>query len=264
MSAAFAVDVLLALSAWIVLACGRVSLGTAAYVSVGAASTAAMLRHGWNPVEATATGVAAAGAAGYLTGMLLARVNAARFAIATLVVGLAVPDAISARIPRALPFHAVGAASALIAAGAAVVVVALILRSRDGSAFAAVAGDERAAQAVGMNPPALRCLAMTIGSCVGGLAGSVMVIAHAAVDLGRFALAIDVRAVAMAVIGGISGLSGPVIGAAVLDLAERAGGRLAADAGLFDAVALLFVVLLFPDGIVSLVRPFFHQRGMAR
>ena len=265
MTVSFLVDILLALSAWLVLACGRISLATAAFAAIGAVSTSAMIAHRWTGLEATVAGIAAAGAAGYVVGLTLARVDRARFAMATLVIGVAVPGSINIPAARQVSAHpTVAAVPMLVAVALCIAIVWLILRSRDGAAFAAVAQDERAAASAGMNAPALRCLAVTLAAAVAGFGGALTIVGRVSMNFASLAVAVDVRSVATAVIGGASSLAGPVIGAVVLDAAERFGGRLSAMPVIFDAALLLIVLLALPGGVVSLADPLRHRRGTAR
>ena len=261
MNPAFAIDLLLGLSAWLMLSTGRISLATAAFAALGAASTAAMTAHGWTAVESSATGAAAGAAAGYAGGLLLARADATRFTIASLLMGIAVPSAVSVRSASLRP---VAPMDALVVAAATILLVALVIRSRDGAAFTAVAQDERAAASVGMNAAALRCLAMTISAAVAALAGGLALLERVPIDFGHAALAIDLRALAIAAIGGASNVLGPVLGEAALAGTEHAGAAFAVNAVVLDAAALLAIAIVLPGGLLSLIRPLWHRAGATR
>ncbi len=253
------VDLLLGMAAWIVLACGRVSLATPAFAAIGLSIAGAALRARWPAMGAVALGVLGAGASSYVMGLMLARVDRTRFTLATVVVGLTVP-ALVERVPLPAGWTSARAlvpgtsAWVVVVTVVCLVVLALILRSRDGAAFAAVAQDERAAQTLGINAPALRCLALTLGGALAGLAGVIALLQHATLGFAPHALGTGIHALAIAVVGGSGDMFGPIVGTAVLGVAEGYGSRFAWSASIVDATLLLVACVALPGGVSSLVR----------
>lgn len=104
--------------------------------------------------------------------------------------------------------------------GAAAGLVLLVLRrletSRTGRAWRALREDEMAAQAMGLNIPALKLLAFAIGAAIAGLAGALFASLQAFVSPESFSLQESVLVVAMVIFGGAGHLPGVVLGAVLL------------------------------------------------
>ena len=139
-------------------------------------------------------------------------------------------------------------------------------RSRIGRAFEAIKEDEIAASLMGIGVMAHKMLAFALGAAVAGLAGALN--AHLTFFIGPSEFGFDrgVDILTMAILGGIGGLTGPVLGAAVITLLPELLRSFRDYRTMLNGAILVLVVLFLPQGPVGpgahprLVRP----RGVAR
>ncbi|WP_432837390.1 branched-chain amino acid ABC transporter ATP-binding protein/permease [Dactylosporangium sp. CA-092794] len=216
---------------------GYFSFGQAAYVGVGAYSTAVLTgRHGVNffwsvPVAAVLCGLLAAG-----IGAVAFRLGSLRGEIFALLT-LAVPFILSAfaRINRSidggqgttLPLpefpDALGSFQqfqyllALVVAAVAVAVAFAVQHSRAGSALAAIHDNEDVAEVLGVPTFRYKMLAIIASGVLGGVAGSVYALQIGFVTVESvFGLTIPLFVIVMGVLGGRAHWLGPVIGAVLI------------------------------------------------
>ncbi len=200
-----------------------------------------------------------------LVGPPLLRLRGHYFAIATLGTAVAVGEVVKnieylggaeglfpPIIPRGdLLFLYLMAGVALLA----IVVTAVILRSRLGYGLIAIRESEDAARVIGVNTTAYKVTAFVIAAALTGLAGGVFALWNNFIDqaLG-FSLDFNIQMILMAVVGGAGTLFGPVLGAVVLELliqllAGRGEAAIYAQIGL--GVLLAITVIFVPRGIVD-------------
>jgi branched-chain amino acid transport system permease protein len=247
-------DSIMGLSVWVVLACGRVSLGNTGFAAVGAIVTIDLTaRHHWPVLAAAAAGIASAAAVAYVLGLLLARIPNAQFAIATLVFGVVVSDVVV--IPFGAKDHIAAIAStphvfvALVLAAAG---VWFFMRSREGRAFAAVAQDEGAASGLGIDPARARHIAFVAGGSIAGLCGCLMVLHRGSLIAQSFGFDQNVGALAGVVVGGSASVAGPFIGAVVIAMSTLLVPSLSSYRSLFQPALLLVFSLALPGGLTSI------------
>jgi len=257
---AIGLDALLGMSAWIVLACGRVPLGNAGFAAIGGAATLLLEVRYRVPVSiAIVAAIACSALIGFALGAVLARAERVPFAVATLAFGI-VAGGIA--VPGRVTAEAASSATIQILAVLALTFFLMwrFMRSRDGRAFAAVAQDERAAATSGMAPPHLRLIAVAASAAIAGSAGALIAAAHGAYDDAWFGLAQNAGALACAVVGGAGAIAGPAIGALALAGIPLLAPPLASHAALVDAALLLCFATLLPGGLASLAAPLFRRR----
>ncbi len=135
----------------------------------------------------------------------------------------------------------------------ALVIVLFVLwrvrASKIGRSFDAIRGDETAAGLMGIDVRANKMLAFVAGAMIAGLAGALN--AHLTFFIGPNEYGFDrgVEILTMAILGGIGGLAGPVLGSFIITvLPEMLRGfadlRLVA-----NGVILVVIVLFLPQGI---------------
>jgi branched-chain amino acid transport system permease protein len=248
------IDSMMGLSVWIVLACGRVSLGNTGFAAIGAIVTLELAaRHNCPLVVAAAGGVASAAAAAYLLGLALARIGNAQFAIATLVFGVAITDGV------VIPYGAKDRVAAIAFTPhiyAALVLTALVLwlymRSREGRAASAVAQDERAASGVGIDPARTRHVAFVAGGSIAGLCGCLMVLHRGLIIVQSFGFDQNVAALAAVVVGGSASVAGPLVGSVVIAISTLVVPSLSSYRAIFQSALLLVCSLALPGGLASI------------
>jgi branched-chain amino acid transport system permease protein len=253
------VDVLLALSIWIMLACGRLTLGATAFAAVGAATTfAGAIAGHWAPALAVAIASAAAGAAAYLLGIAFARLDHAHFAIATLACAVASDIAIVfAAVHGVWRSDAAGSDKAAMTLVALIAVVAFViwrlLRSREGRALRMLAQDERAAASVGIDAVRVRHLAFVASAVVASLAGALGVLSSGGVAVPAFGMDGGVRALAAAAIGGMGQPLGAIVVSVALGFLPKTFDGVTNADGIATALILLICMIALPGGVPTLL-----------
>ncbi|MCW5299862.1 ABC transporter permease subunit [Herbaspirillum lusitanum] len=264
------VNAMLALSIYVTLSCGLLSLANAAFMGIGAyvASLITMQAGLPFPVALAAGGVLPALVA-LLIGIPTLRLSGVYLAMATLGFGEVVrvvvlnmeitggPMGLNGVPPVTEWWHIV------LLLGVTVYFLARVRRSKIGRAFEAIKEDEVAARLMGVNVAGYKLLAFVIGAAIAGVAGALN--AHYTFTIGPnnygFENAVDI--LTMAVFGGTSNLIGPMIGSTILSLLPEVlrhfkDFRLAA-----NGLILILVVLYLPKGIWDprRIRAFMQRRN---
>jgi branched-chain amino acid transport system permease protein len=256
---------------------GLMSLGHPLFVGIGAYSVAwGASAHGWPPHVTWPLGVALAVVAATVIGLLCFRygLRGYFFAIATLAFNEVAFFAVSANValgrsdgiilptsphdsPVHLQFFERWPYGLIIGAILILVIVAgdRLMKSRSGYYWRALRDSEEAAEALGVNGRAykLRCFVITAG--VAGLCGAFYANYVAFVDP-RSVLGIDlsIQMLVYSIIGGMSLLWGPLLGAVILvpfsvvlrGLTPIPGGDI-----VIYAVLLAVLALVLPQGIAG-------------
>jgi branched-chain amino acid transport system permease protein len=260
-------NAILALSIYITLAAGQLSLGQAALAGVGAYVAALLTMNlGWPFPLVLAAGILGAGFVALVLGAVVLRLRGVYLAIATLgfgavfgVVLLNIPITGGAEglrpIPSITTTWQIYLALAVLAFG-----FWRLDRSTFGRALFALRDDERAAASLGIDPVRTNLVAFVVSGMVAGLAGGLT--AHLTFiitprDFG-FASALDI--LVFAIVGGTTSYAGPILGAALMTVLPevlRQLQRFGVDPGpisLFVSGAILLAVIIFlPAGLISLV-----------
>jgi len=250
------VHMLLALSIWLTLSCGLLSLANAAFMGIGAYVSALLtLNAGWPfPTVLLAGGLAPAVVA-LIIGAPVLRLSGVYLAMATLAFGEVVritvlnleitggPEGLNG-IPLATEGWHIVALLALAIYG-----LSRLRRSKVGRAFEAIKEDEIAARLMGINVDRYKLLAFVLGGFIAGIAGALN--AHFTFFISPreygFEAAVDI--LTMAVLGGTGSLVGPVLGAGILTLLPELLRSLHDFRSLVNGAVLVLVVLFLPKGI---------------
>lgn len=137
----------------------------------------------------------------------------------------------------------------------ALVVCYLLLRSRAGSAFQAIADDEFAAELAGVDVTFYKVLAATVGSAMLGVAGVLYAYYSGFISPAVYSLvSVDIVVLVSLLLGGMGTLLGPVLGVALftaIDEIVRPFGRLNV---LIYGVLMIVLVVAFRRGLVAMLR----------
>jgi branched-chain amino acid transport system permease protein len=256
---------------------GQVSLGQAAFLSIGAYTHAQLLTHGVPlPVSLLSAGFCA-GFLGVLIGLPAIRVSGQHLAIVTLAFaivvehvmgrwtafsgghsGMAVPE------PLLLGYSLSGPVPFYYLCFAVLVIVLFLLvnltRSATGRAFVGVRDSEAAAQGLGIKVARTKVLAFVISAAVSGIAGGLLAHQTQFITPEGFGLALSLQLVLMVFIGGLGSLRGAILGAFLIGtlpslisllkevLPARVGNQFGLELFVYGAV-LVFFVLLEPRGL---------------
>ncbi len=122
------------------------------------------------------------------------------------------------------------------------------LRSgRPGRVLVAVRDNERAAQARGVHTTRVKLMAFGTSGAIAGIAGGLSMISLQGIPLGAFGSGQSFEAFSMVVIGGLTSVSGALVGAFALRSAQYfVGGGLQL---IITGSGVLFLLLVFPGGL---------------
>lgn len=253
---------LLALSIYLTLSCGMLTLANAAFMSIGAYTGAILTLEYDAPFGlAIAAAMALPAMVAFIMGRPLLRLSGVYLAMATLAFGEVVRIVMLNAEPLTGGALGLNGIPQLTQPWHIVLALALVLlllwrfrRSRIGRAFDAIREDETAASLMGINVNAHKTLAFVLGAAIAGLAG--VLNAHLTFFIGPNEYGFDrgVEILTMAIFGGINGLTGPVLGAVVLTLLPEVL-RVFQDFRLVaNGLILVLVVLFLPKGLWDPVR----------
>jgi branched-chain amino acid transport system permease protein len=267
------VNALLALSIYLTLSCGLLSLANAAFMGIGAYAASIISMQTELPF---ALALAAAGLLPALVALIIGiptlRLSGVYLAMATLGFGEVVrvivlnleitggPMGMNG-IPQKTEWWHI-----LLLLLVTLYALGRLRRSKVGRAFEAIKADEVAARLMGVNVAGYKLLAFVLGAVIAGIAGGLNAHFTFTIGAGNYAFENAVDILTMAVFGGTGSLIGPLIGGTILTLLpELLRGlkefRLAA-----NGLILVMVVLYLPKGIWDplRIRAFWHKRTTAK
>jgi branched-chain amino acid transport system permease protein len=251
------INALLALSIWLTLSCGLLAMANAAFMGIGAYTASVLTMRAGAPFPvALAGGMAAPMVVALLIGGPTLRLSGVYLAMATLGFG---------EVVRVLILNAeslTGGALGLNGipqltqwwhvAGALVITLWSLWRlrsSRIGRAFEAIKEDALAASLMGIGVLAHKMLAFALGAAIAGLAGALN--AHLTFFIGPSEFGFDrgVDILTMAILGGTSGLTGPVLGALIITVLPELLRGLKDFRTMTNGAILVLIVLFLPKGL---------------
>ena len=256
------INILLALSAYAILATDRLSLGNAGFMAIGAyVSSYFSVNLGWGLLPAFALGGLTAAAVGLLVGLPVLRLQGIYFVMGTLAFGEIARTFFQNFEPTGGAYGMRGMFGTSLGMIYACVAVFLALflaygMARAGLAADAVRDDDEAARSIGINVVAVRLLSFAWGALIAGVAGALF--AHYAlyIESGNFNFLVSANAVLFVILGGVQSVWGAVVGAIILSLLPE-GLRFLSDWRLSAyGFILVAVMALRPEGILT--------RGMLR
>jgi len=254
---------LLVVSGW----AGQVSLGQLALGAVGAWVTT-IAGASWHvPLPlALLLGALAGGVIAPIIGLPALRLPGPFVAIMTLAAALAVPsvllnpDLLGSVVPQTLERPVLLGLdlgsdryyywlSLLVLVGALAVMRGL-RRSRLRRALIAARDNAQAAGAFGVDVARLRLEAFAVSGLLAGLGGGMLAYANGGVQADTFSAVNSVILFLIVVIGGLSAVSGPVLGATVYGLAQLAGTFVLS---LLNGLGVVVVLAVRPGGLAGIV-----------
>lgn len=238
-----------ALSVYVILATGQLSLGNAAFMAIGAYLTSWLtVRLGWPVSAALVAAAAASGAVGVVVGFPALRLKGIYLAMATLGFGEMVRSFLLnlGAMGGSGGFHGMPHVSAtyIWAWAAGILVVLIVLeQSRVWLEMRAVQDDETVAGLVGLDTTAIKVAAFGFGAAIAAVAGGLFAHHHVYIEPGNFGFERSIDFVLAVILGGSTLAPGALAGAALLVLLPEAL-RFIADWRLAAFGALLVLVLL--------------------
>jgi branched-chain amino acid transport system permease protein len=251
------INALLALSIWLTLSCGLLAMANAAFMGIGAYTASLLTMNAGAPFPvALAGGMATPVLVALLIGGPTLRLSGVYLAMATLGFGEVVRVAIlnaESWTGGALGLNGIPQATQWWHVVASLVLVLLLLwrlrRSRIGRAFEAIKEDEVAASLMGIGVMSHKMLAFAMGAGIAGLAGALN--AHLTFFIGPSEYGFDrgVDILTMAILGGTGGLTGPVLGAAIITLLPELLRAFKDFRTMLNGAILVVIVLFLPRGL---------------
>ena len=258
--AVIGVNALLALSVWLTLYAGQLTLGNAAFMGVGAYVSALLGRHLDTPFPvALLIGSVAAAALALPLGAIVFRLRGVYLAIATLAFGEIVRVVLLATpiTGRGQGLNGIPPKTELWHIYLSVLVVAYVLWRVQGStigrAWAAIREDEIASASQGIAVGRHKLAAFVIGALIAGWAGGLSAHVTFSIDPSDFGFTKAVQVLVFAVVGGIPNVFGPILGAGLLTALPELLRPLKDYRDIFQGAILLLVIVYLPRGLVTFV-----------
>lgn len=262
---------LLALSIYLTLSCGMLAIANAAFMGIGAYTSAILtMNYGLPFPVALLGGMAMPCITAFVIGKPTLRLSGVYLAMATLafgeVVRIAVLNAESLTggalglngIPQSTQWWHVALALVLT-----LVVLWRLRRSKVGRAFESIKEDETAAGLMGIDVSAYKMLAFVLGAAIAGLAGALNAHLTFFISPGEYGFDRAVEILTMTILGGINGLTGPVAGAVILTLLPEALRTFQDFRLVVNGFILVLIVLFLPKGIwdPARLKQWFSRKG---
>lgn len=268
--------VILVISKHLILFTGVLSLGHAAFMGIGAYTSALiMMKLGWPFWVSLPLSGAAAAAVSIILCSIFLRIKGLLFAVITIAFaettrlifthwpglgsaeGLTgIPSPTPIPLPWGETITFVGKIPyyylVLVIAILVVIFVDRIEKSRLGRIFSSIEENEQLTESIGVHVKRYRLLSMTIAALLAGLAGSLYGHYHTYIAPEEFAVWTSVMVFLLCVIGGTKSLIGPVIGAIFLTILPEVLRGAATYEPLIFSIVVLLVVFFLPGGLMSL------------
>lgn len=258
---------------------GQLSLGHAAFFGVGAYTIALLGERGVSPWLGLLGGGLMAIPFALFIGSVAFRLRGPYFVLGTIAlaeilrlttqhsefahgaVGISVPSLFTGDFSRVLYYELCLALLAVTVA-----TTSWLAGSRTGYYWMAIRENEDTAQAITINTPAYKLLALVMSAFFTALAGAVYAsyLSFIAPDV-VLSFGTSVQGATFSILGGVGTVWGPVVGAAVLTLAGEAFRSQFSNAHLLIYGLLIIVVVLYmPRGVVGVFTDWLSKRRAAR
>lgn len=244
---------------------GQISMGHAAFMSIGAYGSAILSREaGLSPWLTMPLGAMAAMAVAVLVGFPFARLRSIYFSMVSLFFGMGVLSVYSIFGSTTGHINGLIGIPPLFATGRmpyyylflalAVLCLAVLWRietCRIGTCFRAISQSHRVAESVGISELRFRVLALAVTCFVAGLMGAAYAHYSRVISYSMFDLTASVNLLVFMLVGGLSRFAGPIVGVAVLFLLPELMRGLKEYLPFLNAAIMLAVVFLMPGGLVG-------------
>ena len=253
------INALLALSVWVTLYAGQLTLGNAAFMGIGAYGAALLgMRLGIPFPLGLAIGALFSAALALPLGLAVFRLRGVYLAIATIGFGEVV-RVVLLTLPftgKALGLNGIPPITELWHIYGSLAVVAYVLwrvqASTVGRAWAAIREDEVAAASQGIAIRRYKLVAFVAGAAVAGWAGGLSAHLNFSIEPGDFSFTRAIQILVFAVVGGTPSVAGPILGATLLTALPEILRPLKEYRDIFAGLILMGVIIYLPRGLVTL------------
>ena len=272
------VNALLAISIFITLYSGQLTLAQVGFMAIGAYTSVLMAVHLGTPLALNAlAGAALAAATGLAVGLPVLRLRGIFLAIATLGFGEALRFGVILNLPLTGEGRGLSNLTADPVGGILPVWVSVALGAylfwrltgtKLGQAWAAIREDEPAAASGGIDVPRYKLVAFVAGAAVAAYAGALDAHLSFFIDPTRYTVSRAIQVLTFAVVGGSTNVFGPIVGAVFLDSLPEVIRQAANYRDVINGLVLILVIVFRPQGIVgrgglAVVRPRWWPRARA-
>ncbi|HEX9265833.1 MAG TPA: branched-chain amino acid ABC transporter permease [Candidatus Binatia bacterium] len=250
-------NILLALSIYLTLACGLLTVANAAFMGLGAYTAALLTLNTGTPFFLTlvAGGLLPAAIALLIGGPTL-RLSGVYLAMATLAFGEVVRILIlnaGDLTGGALGLNGIpqltGWLDVALAVAVALYVLVRLAHSRIGRTITAICQDEVATEVMGLNVRAYKLFSFVAGAVLAGLAGALNAHLTFFISPNEYGFERGVEILAMGVLGGTGSPWGAVLGAVLITMLPELLRGLGHYRPLINGVILIVIILYSPKGI---------------
>lgn len=248
------------LSVYVLLRAGLFAVPQVGFMAIGSYTSALLsLKQGWSFPVALVASALAAGAAGLLLGVLIARLNGIYLAIATIgfseivreiFINWDVSGGSQGLFGIPLAANDVYIVGCLLAALA---LLGRLSRTRFGLAMAGVREEPLMTTHQGVNIPLYRLALFGLSGVLAGLAGSLYVHQSGFIDPGTYQFGLLVELLAAVVLGGMMSVWGPVLGGVIVYGLPQVLGVFSQYRSLVNGAFIVVVVAVAPEGVAGLL-----------
>ena len=255
-------NVLLALSIYLTLSCGLLTVANAAFMAIGAYSSGLLTLHTGTPFfVALIIGSLAPALVALVIGRPTLKLSGVYLAMATLAFGEVVRIAILNSedltggalglngIPQLTSWFSVA-----VAVFGALYVLLRSAQSRFGLTMAAFRQDEVATEVIGINVRAYKLLAFVTGAALAGLGGGLNAHFTFFISPNEYGFERGVEILAMGVLGGTGSPWGAVLGGVLITLLPELLRGLGDYRPLINGIILILIMLYSPRGLWGLMQ----------
>jgi branched-chain amino acid transport system permease protein len=255
-------NVLLALSIYLTLSCGLLTVANAAFMAIGAYSSALLtLNTGTSFLPALVVGSLLPALVALVIGRPTLKLSGVYLAMATLAFGEVVRIAIlntEDLTGGALGLNGIPQLTSWFSVAVTVIgAVYVLLRSAQsqfGRTMAAIRQDEVATEVIGINVRAYKLFAFVIGAALAGLAGGLNAHFTFFISPNEYGFDRGVEILAMGVLGGTGSPWGAVLGGVLITLLPELLRGLGDYRPLINGIILILIMLYSPRGLWGLIQ----------
>ena len=260
------INIIAASSLRLIAVSGQLSLGHAAFMSIGAYTAGALAKHlGWTPWVTMPLGALTTMAVAVIIGYPFARLRAIYFSMVSLFFGIGVlavnqvlekfTGGYAGLIGISPLFSGSKIANYYFFVGLTVLSLCVLYRievCRIGTTLKAVAQSHVVASSVGINEAGYRVLALAVGCFFAGLAGAGYAHYNSVLSHSAFNFLASVNLLVYVLVGGIGSFAGPIIGTAVLIIIPELFRMLKGFVPFIFAAIMILVIFVMPQGLAGL------------
>lgn len=254
--ATFGLNVLGALSVYVILRSGQISVGNAGFMAVGAYASAILNARCGLPIPlAILCGGVLAALTGALVGFPALRLRGTYLVIGTIsftamVRSLAQVLRVTGGAQGMRGIHRIGVGWIFVFALAVIALLVAFERTRLGLSVRAVAAEEDAAGASGIHVVAVKVLSFVAGAAIAGIAGGCYAHWTQYIEPGDFSTMASTMMVLPVVLGGRDRIAGAILGAAVFTLLPEALRFAGSWRIVIYGVLVIAIMIVRPDGLL--------------